>query len=44
MAGAGGRGGYAAMKEQHDLAYSLISEALDMDESGVGERKLHDCN
>ena len=30
-------GSYGAMKRYHDRAYSLISEALDMDESGEGE-------
>ena len=28
---------YAIMKECHDKAYTLISEALDIDESGLGE-------
>ena len=37
MTASGGLGGYAAMKEQHERAYSLISKALDMDENGVGE-------
>ena len=31
------RGGYKAIKQQHDRAYSLISEALDIDESGIGK-------
>ena len=30
-------GSYADMKGFHDRAYSLISEALNIDESGVGE-------
>ena len=30
-------GSYADMKRFHDRAYSLISEALNIDESGVGE-------
>ena len=35
-------GSYADMKGFHDRAYSLISEALNIDESGVGELCLHE--
>ncbi len=39
MATAGGddsSSNYLIMKEFHDKAYSLITEALDIDESGLG--------
>ena len=39
-AGDGDYTGYYVMKDCHDKAYALITEALDMDESGIGRLRV----